>query len=68
MVDVCEGHGVGDSDTTLVLSTDEDLRGTLVQADTEALELGLYDFLVTEGLEDIENDEDEVASASDGDD
>lgn len=56
-----------DSDTTFVLSFEIDLGRHLVEPNTEAFELMLYDFLMLHGSSGVEDDNDQVAGSSDGD-
>ena len=65
MVDVRERHGIRNGYTALVLSPNEDRWRFLVQSDPEAFEFGFDYFLVAEGFEYIQDDEDEVACPSD---
>lgn len=68
VVNVREGLGAGDVEAALVLLPEGDVGRLLVDADAEALELGLDDALVRQRLVDVEHDEDEVARLGDGDD
>lgn len=68
MVNVGQGHGVGDVDATGVLLLENNVRRALVNANSEALQLALDDALVGERLVDIQDDEDEMACLCDGDD
>lgn len=67
MVDVRQRDGAGDVQAALVLLLEGDVGGLLVDADAEALELGLDDALVGQGLVDVQDNEDEVARFGDGD-
>ena len=61
LVDVRERHGVRDRDAALVFLTDGDRGWFLVEADAEAFKLGFDDLFVGEGLEDVEDiDEDAI--------
>jgi len=60
-------YGTRDSDATLLLPLEGDIGGFLVQTDTEALKLLLDEPLVCDGLQGVQHDENEVASASDSD-
>ena len=53
--------GILERDTTLSLAAERDVRGLLVQADAEALQLALDDVFVSHGLAGVENDHDGVA-------
>ncbi len=68
LVDIGERNGIGDGDTALFFSSDKDGRRTLVQANSKALQFSFDDFLVSEGLEDVEDDEDEIACSGDSND
>ena len=57
LVDVCQWNGIRDGNSTLVLLSDSDIRRLLVQSDTEAFQLRLDKLLVSEGFQDIKNDE-----------
>lgn len=57
MVDMCQRNGVGDTDATLVLLFEGNVRGRFVNADTEALKFGLDDSFVGERFVDIQNNE-----------
>jgi len=54
-------HGARHSDTTLLLLLESDVRGLLVQTDAETFELLLDEPLVGDGLQGVENDENEIA-------
>lgn len=68
VVNVRERLGAGDVEAALVLLPKGNVGRLLVDADAEALELGLDDSLVRQRLVDVEHDEDEVARLGDGDD
>lgn len=55
-----EGERTDRTYTSSLLLLDSDLRRLLVQTDAETFELGLNDLEVSEGLENVENDEDEL--------
>ena len=65
VVDVRERDGVRDGDTALVLPAYSDVWWLLVEPDSEALEFRLDNLLVTKRLENVEDNEDEVASSRD---
>jgi len=52
--------------TSSLLLLDSDLWRLLVQTDTETFELGLDDLEISEGLENVENDEDELRKRGTG--
>ena len=54
-------------DPSLVLLLEDDVGRVLVQPDPEALQLPLQDLLVPEGLQNVEDDEDEVGGPRHGD-
>lgn len=66
--DLGERDRVGDRDSSLLLLLDRDVGRSLVQADAEAFQFVLDDGFVGERLEDVEDDEDQVAGSGDGDD
>jgi hypothetical protein len=57
-----------DRETSLILSLPDNVWRCLVESDTETLQFIFDNFLVVEGLEDVENDENDVASSRDGND
>lgn len=57
-----------DIQTALVLLLERDIGRLLVDSDPEALEFGLDDALVCEGLVDVEDNEDEMAGLGHGND
>lgn len=65
MVNVRERNGIGDVDAALVFPAHGDVWRFLVEPDTEAFELRFDETLVTERLEDIEDDENEIACSGD---
>lgn len=65
MVYIGQRDGVGNRDSALFLSPHDNSWWSFVQSDAEAFELRFDDPLVTEGLEDVEHDEDKVARTRD---
>ena len=57
MVDVRKWHSVRDRDAAFVFLAHGDRGGLLVEADAEAFELRFDDFLVGEGFENVDDDE-----------
>ena len=57
MVGIRKRYGVRDGYTTLVLLPNDDRWRFLVQPDSETFEFGLYYFLVAEGFEHVQDDE-----------
>src|SRR5699024_5046453 len=66
VVQVGQRHSGGDVDTTLVLLSNDNVRGFLVKTDTHTLEFVFNDPLVVHRLVDIEHNEDKVDGTSDG--
>lgn len=64
LVDVSQIDSLGDADTALLFLLERNVGGLLVEPDPEPLELLLNEFLVGHRLERVENDQNEVASAS----
>jgi len=60
-------HGAGHGDTTLLLLLERDVGRLFVQTDTETFKLLFDESLVSDRLQSIKHDEDEVACASDSD-
>lgn len=54
---MCQRNGVGNTDATLVLLFEGNVRGRFVNADTETLKFGLDDSFVGERFVDIQNNE-----------
>lgn len=61
VINVCQRDGAGDVQATFVFFLEDNIGRFLVDADSEAFQLGLDDSLVRQRLVDIENDEDEMA-------
>lgn len=61
MADMGQRDGVRDADATLVFLLEDNVWRILVDSDTKALELVLDDSLVSEGLVDVEDNEDKMA-------
>ena len=62
-VHLCLIEGGGEVDAALLLLAEGDARRLLVQADAEAFQLMLDQPLMAHGLQAIQDDENEVASA-----
>lgn len=67
MADVGQRNGVGDSNATFVLLLENDVGRILVNSNTEPFQLILDHSLVSQGLIDIENNEDKMAGFGNGD-
>ena len=66
-IQVCQRNSVGHADTTLLLLLEVDVWWLLVKTDTESLQFLLDNALVSEGLQDIQNQEDQRTGTGDGD-
>lgn len=65
LVDVCEGNGVRDCNSTLVFLANIDGWRLLVEPYTKSFELSFDDLLVTKGFENVEDNEYQITRSSD---
>ena len=68
MADMGQRDGIGDADATFVFLLEDNIWRVLVDSDTKALELSLDNSFVSEGLVDVEDNEDKMARFGNGDD
>jgi len=66
--EMCERYCVCHVDSSLVFLLERDVWWFFVEPDSESLQFGLYYSFVCEGLVDVQDDEYEIASSSDGND
>lgn len=65
LVEICEWDGISDCDTTFILLADSDVWRFLVESDSKTFQLAFNDFLVSQGFEYVQYNEDEVACSGD---
>lgn len=68
VINLSQGHGVGDIETAALLPFERDVWWCLVQADAEALQFVLDDFLVRQWFQDVEDDENQLCRPRGGND